>query len=116
MQYLSGPVFDRNNCVCGDSEYGNSGYCVLGDCDGAAVPFLRTGLSDCSVAFFHFSAGQMEYGKDLRSTCFYDGRTDYGSVCQSDFDADVSGYIVKRQKKNKEDSLSSREKEFKLSF
>ena len=108
--------FDRNNCVCGDSEYGNSGYCVLGDCDGAAVPFLRTGLSDCSVAFFHFSAGQMEYGKDLRGTCFYDGRTDYGSVCQSDFDADVSGYIVKRQKKNKEDSLSSREKEFKLSF
>ena len=58
--------------MCGDSEYGNSGYCVLGDCDGAAVPFLRTGLSDCSVAFFHFSAGQMEYGKDLRGTCFYE--------------------------------------------
>ena len=66
-----GRVFGRNNCVCGDSEYGNSGYCVLDDCDGAAVSFFYA-LAYLIVLwhFFIFPQARWNMGKTFAVLVF----------------------------------------------
>ena len=89
-----GRVFCWDDCLCGNSEYGHPGDCVLGDRHGSPVFILCLCVSDRAVVFLYCSSVQVEFGEDFVCSSLYGGRADYGGLCESDSHADVSGYIV----------------------